>query len=117
MKGTLYVTQGYSSVRNGFAPDCIGALFNFANKGYSVGNADFDMSRYSTVRYGKHSIRYLGPHLWSRLPSSDRQRPLLVNFRWNIRKKDLISLIEGTCINCNLCITKPRLQWDFFNAF
>ena len=56
MKDTLYVTRGYLSVRNGLAPDCIGELFNFANKGYSVGNADFDIPRYSTVRYGKHSF-------------------------------------------------------------
>ena len=52
MKGTLYVTRGYSRVRNGLAPDCIGALFNFANKGYSLRNVEFDMLRYSTVRYG-----------------------------------------------------------------
>ena len=92
-------------VRNGLAPDYIGELFNFANKGYSLRNTDFDIPRYSTVRYRKHMIRYLGPYLWSRLSSSDRQRPSLDNFRRNIRKKDLTSFIEGTCTNCNLCIS------------
>ena len=52
-------------VRNGLAPDYVGELFNFKNKVYSLRNADFDVPRYSTVRYGKHSIRYLGPYLWS----------------------------------------------------
>ena len=90
-------------VRNGLAPDYIGELFNFKNKVYSLRNADFDVPRYSTVRYGKHSIRYLGPYLWSRLSPSDRQQPSLDNFRRNIRKKDLASPFEGTCSNCALC--------------
>ena len=90
-------------VRNDLAPDYVGELFNFKNKVYSLRNADFDVPRYSTVRYGKHSIRYLGPYLWSRLSSSDRQQPSLDNFRRNIRKKDLASLVEGTCSNCTLC--------------
>ena len=38
-------------VRNALAPDYIGELFNFANKGYSLRNADFDILRYSTARY------------------------------------------------------------------
>ena len=29
-------------VRNSLAPDYIGELFNFANKGYSLRDADFD---------------------------------------------------------------------------
>ena len=88
-------------VRNGLARDYICELFSFKNK---EENADFDVPRYSTVRYGKHSIRYLGPYLWSRLSPSDRQQPSLDNFRRNIRKKDLASLVEGTaCSNCALC--------------
>ena len=51
------------NVRNGLAPDYIGELFNFKNEVYSLRNADFDVPRYSTARYGKHSIRYLGPYL------------------------------------------------------
>ena len=87
-------------VRNGLAPRYIelGELFNFANKGYSLINGDFDMPRYSTIRYGNHF---------------DQQQPSLDNFRRNIRKKDLTPFIEGTCTNCSLCICKPRLQWNF----
>ena len=57
----------------------IGEHFNFANEGYSLRNADFDIPRYQTIRYVKHSISYLGPYLWSRLSTSDRQRPSLDN--------------------------------------
>ena len=89
-------------VRNGLAPDYIGEHFNFANEGYSLRNADFDIPRYQTIRYVKHSISYLGPYLWSRLSTSDRQRPSLDNFSWNIRKKDSIYFIKGTYANCNL---------------
>ena len=78
MKGTLYVTQGYSSVRNGLAPDYIGELFNFANKGYSVGNKDFDIPRYSTVRFRKHSVIYLGPYLGPDFPQVIDSDPCLL---------------------------------------
>ena len=91
-------------VRNGLVSDYIGELFNFKNKVYSLRNADFDTPRYSTVRYRKHSIRYLGPYRLSRLSPSDRQQPSLDSFRRNIRKKDMTSLIEGTCSNCALCV-------------
>ena len=33
-------------VRNSLAPDYVGVLFNFANKGYSLRNTDFDIPRY-----------------------------------------------------------------------
>ena len=81
-------------VRNGLVPDYRGELFNFKNKVYSLRNADFDIPRYSTVRYGKHSIRYLGPYLWSRLSPSDRQQPSLNSFRRKTleRKKRLLLL-------------------------
>lgn len=85
-------------VRNGLVPDYIGELFNFKNKVYSLKNA------YSTVRYGKHSIRYLSTYLWSRLAPSDRQQPSLDSFRRNIRRKDVTSLIEETCRDCALCV-------------
>lgn len=52
----------------------------------------------------ENTVRYPGAYLWSILSSSDRQRPLLYNFRWHVRKKELTSLIEATCINCNLSI-------------
>lgn len=42
-----------------------------------VRNTDFNVPCYSTIRNGKHSIRYmyLGPYLCSKLSSSDQQQP------------------------------------------
>ena len=39
-------------------------LFQISNKRYDLRNADFTIPRFNTVRYGKHSLRYLGPFLW-----------------------------------------------------
>ena len=65
--------------RNGLVPDYIGELFNFKNKVYSLRNADFDIPRYSTVRYGKHSITYLG-HIFG----PDYPQVIDSNLRWTI---------------------------------
>ena len=85
-------------VKNGLAPDYIMELFRNSNKGYSLRNADFDLPRFSSVRYGKHSIRYLGPYLWSRLSA-------VGNFRNSIRDKDLTALIDDACSYCAICAT------------
>ena len=66
-------------VKNGLVPDYIMELFR--NKGYSLRNADFDLPRFSSVRYGKHSIRYLGPYLWSKLSAIDKNRLTIGNFK------------------------------------
>ena len=39
---------------------------------YNLRNSDFFIPRFNTVKYGRHSIRYLGPFLWSKLPKKDR---------------------------------------------
>ena len=90
-------------VKNGLVPDYIMELFRNSNKGYSLRNADFDLPRFSSVRYGKHSIRYLGPYLWSKLSAIDKNRLTIGNFRKNIRDKDLSALIEDACSNCLIC--------------
>ena len=60
------------------------------NKGNFVRNADVnDLLRMYSVRYGKHSIRYLGPHLWSRLLATDKKRLTIDNFRNSITDTDL----------------------------
>ena len=90
-------------VKNGLVPDYIMELFRNSNKGYSLRNADFSLPRFSSVRYGKHSIRYLGPYLCSKLSAIDKNRMTIGNFRKNIRNKDLSALIEDACSNCLIC--------------
>ena len=56
---------------------------------YSV---DFAIPRYRTVMNGKHSIRYIGPRLWSKLRKCDREKPSLNSFRKSVRQLDLVSI-------------------------
>jgi len=64
------------------------------------------MPRFNMTTYGKHSIRYIGPKLWSLLPKNIRNLPALSVFRQHIRKFDLNSLLANAhCSDCILCRT------------
>ena len=59
-------------VKNSLCPRYVGDLFHTRSSGYDLRNADFQIQRFNTVTYGKHSIQYFGPYVWSRLNSEDR---------------------------------------------
>ena len=42
--------------------------------------SDFPVPRYNTVKYGKHSIRYLGPHIWGKISQELRSKTSLQAF-------------------------------------
>ena len=42
-----------------------------------VRRGDFNIPRFNSVNYGKHSLRYLGPVIWSRLKNDIRNAPSL----------------------------------------
>ena len=46
---------------------------------------------YETVTYGKHSIRYLGPRLWTKLPKSIRDVTTLMSFKSKIRQLNIVN--------------------------
>ena len=52
---------------------------------FNLRNADFVIPRFKTVTYGKHSVLYLGPKLWVRLPNHIKSFSLK-NFRITLRK-------------------------------
>ena len=54
---------------------------------YVLSVSDFSTPRYNTVTYGRHSLRYLGPKLWGKLPTADRLAKTLKAFVDRIRKK------------------------------
>ena len=57
-----------------------------------------------TPGYGKHSVRYLGPVLWSKIDRKIRELKTLDEFKRKIRKADLAKYILcNNCINCTLC--------------
>ena len=83
-------------------PTYITEIFNTAPKRDNLRNAGFNIPRFRTVYYGKHSLRYFGPHLWNKLEQSDGENPKLKSFKNSIKSKDLSLLIDN-CKNCDTC--------------
>ena len=48
-------------VKYGLVPNNVCNLFVRKDSAHSLRNDDFVIPRFSTIRYGKHLIRYLGP--------------------------------------------------------
>lgn len=48
-------------VKNGLLPTYITEIFNTTPKQYNLKNTDFNIPRFRTVHYGKHSLLYFGP--------------------------------------------------------
>ena len=91
-------------VKNELCPSYIKEIFQNNNiNRYSFRNSDFVIPRVNTVTYGKHSLRYLGPFLWSKLDKKVRNSESLNTFKSKIRKLDLVGLTEDNCKNCTLC--------------
>ena len=66
-------------------------------------NRNFSIPTYNTAQYGKHSLRYLGPHIWSKLDKADKERPTLQSFETFIRRKNIADLIDNNCNSCTIC--------------
>ena len=77
---------------------------NTNSKRYNLRNADFVLPRFKTVAYGKHSIMFLGPQLWSKLSKEERNIGTLAAFKTMIHKKDVTSIVEGCGKECCLCV-------------
>ena len=54
-------------VKNELQPQYIKDLFEFNKSSYNLRVKDFKIPRFNTTNYGKHSLRYLGPQLWTKL--------------------------------------------------
>ena len=50
-----------------------------------------------------HSIRYLGPRLWTKLPKSIRDVKTLMSFKGKIRQLNISELLDDGCAGCSLC--------------
>ena len=72
------------------------------NSQYCLRNWDFEIPRFNTTGYGKHTIRYQGPYIWSKLSKELRTSPTLAIFK-RIRKLDLSDLIDNNSSCCKLC--------------
>ena len=66
-------------VKHKLCPAYINNIFKEPNSNYNLRQAEISIPRYETVTYGKHSIRYLGPRLWIKLPKSTRDVTTLMS--------------------------------------
>ena len=90
-------------VKHGLLPKCVTDLFSIKNSPYCLRNRNFSIPTYNTVQYGKHSLRYLGPHIWSKLDKADKERPTLQSVKTFIRRKNIADLIDNNCNSCTIC--------------
>ena len=96
-------------VKNKLTVNQIADIYNINEKStnskrYNLRNADFVLPRFKTVTYGRHSLRFLGPQLWSKLSKEERNIGTLATFRTMIRKKDVTSFLEGCGSEGRLCL-------------
>ena len=75
-------------------------IFSVKSSKYHLRNKDFQLPRFNSERYGKHSIRYFGPYIWSRLDSEIKEKPTLKS---SIRRVYLVDLVSGNCGPCPIC--------------
>ena len=91
-------------VKHGLVPDGVSELFVRKGSTHSLRNSDFVLpSSFETIRYGKHSVRYLGPFIWSKLTENQRDSPSLHVFINKIRKLNLDEIVINNSNCCNLC--------------
>lgn len=94
-------------VKTNLVPPYISELFSCGISRYNLRNADdFSLPRYNTVTYGRHSLRYMGPYIWSKLHKSIKMADSLTAFKNQVRVLDLSNVIsKNNCENCELCKT------------
>ena len=74
-------------VKHGLVLSIVNELFKRKSTSYSLRNSDFNILTFNTINYGKHSLRYQGPHIWSKLDIKLKGSSNIESFKKNIRKK------------------------------
>ena len=60
-------------VKHKLLPSYVVDIFEENETRYQLRNEnDFNIPRFQSVRYGKHSLRYQGPYLWSKLSRAEK---------------------------------------------
>ena len=93
--------------KNNLLPKSLQDLFNLQEEGekrYNLRNSDVIMPCFNMIKYGKHSVSYLGFFLWSKLSKKEHDMNSLNAFKCSIRKTALSEVMEdGGCKGCYLC--------------
>lgn len=90
-------------VKHSLVPDCVSELFVRKGSAHSLRNSDSVLPRFETIRYGKHSVRYLEPFVWSKNTENQRDSPSPCVFINKIRKVNLDEIVINKSNCCNLC--------------
>lgn len=91
-------------VEDGLVPSDVFDILSVKSSKYHLRNMDLHLPRSNSVRYGKHSIRYFGPYIWSRLDSKIKDKPTLQSFKSSsIRRINLVDLVSENCGSCLIC--------------
>ena len=64
-----------------------------------------NIPNFNTVRYGKHSISYFKPYLWSKLPKEIRNISSLTKFRPRIKKRNIVELVDNSNVRIAIYAT------------
>ena len=81
-------------VKHNICPTYICDLFSKNQCPYNIRIKEFVIPRVNTVNHGKHSVHYLGPVLWAKLPIEIRASPSILAFKKAIRNLKLSEFIE-----------------------
>ena len=81
-------------VKDGSASQSIKDMFTIKETHYELRNNNFIIPKFCTVKYGKNSIRYFGPYMWSRLEKKLKESPTMHHFKRNIRGMDIETLLD-----------------------
>ena len=94
-------------VKTNLVPPYISDLFSCDMSRYNLRNTDdFSLPRCNTVTYERHSLRYMGPYIWSKLHKSIKMADSLTAFKNQVRALDLSNVMsKNNCKNCKLCKT------------
>ena len=85
-------------------PPYIKDIFKLDKPRYGLRNSgDFFIPRYNTTTYRRHSLRYVGPVIWSKLSEDVKNAESIYSFKKKIRKVDLEQVITAGRKNCFLC--------------
>ena len=91
-------------VKNNLVPSYITIFFVKNDNAYNLRNSnDFQIPRFNTITYGRHSIKYMGPYIWSKISKEIKTAPSLNAFKNQVRDLDLERIISEKCNNCYLC--------------
>jgi hypothetical protein len=85
-------------IQNDLAKPIQSSFFVNPNSAYDMRNENrLKLPKYNTVKYGKHSLRYMGPYLWNKTPTAMQNCDSLKEF------KDILNEWEGPKCNCGYC--------------